>query len=219
MNRKKYFAPSLRCIDLENLQSEINALDASKVNMYHLDIMDGHYVANHALSIKDVKAIKKLTNTPLDVHLMVSNPEAIVDLYVQYVDLVYFHLDTVTHINHFIDSLKEKGVQVGIVLNPHQTLAEIQYIIEKIDYVMIMTVDPGYAEQKFIDSTIKKLEKLNKWREQEQLEFKISVDGALSESRITELSQLGADLFVLENAALFNREESYEEIMTRLNRD
>ncbi len=215
MKNSILISPSMMCADFFNLENEMKNLEAAEIDIYHMDIMDGSYVPNHALALHDVKTVKQNTNKLVDVHLMVENPEEIIDLYIEaQVDIVYFHVETVKFPVRFINKLKAKGIKVGAALNPHQSVDLIKDILPLLDYVLIMSVDPGFAGQKFVDLVDKKIEFLVD--NQSNYNYQIAIDGAISEEKITKYSKLGISIFVVGTSTLFGKEEDYKTIINRV---
>ncbi len=208
-------APSLMCANWVNISEEIDKLTNAGINMFHIDIMDGYYVPNQALSLNDVKTLRKYTNKTLDVHLMVERPEEIIDHFIkEKVDIIYFHIETVKHSIRFIKNIQHNGIKAGVVLNPHQPLYMIKEILPIIDYVLLMTVDPGFAGQKFITETECKIEQLVE--QKKKYGFEITVDGAISKQKIIELRKKGVDIFVVGTSLLFNKNKDYKTIIDNL---
>ncbi len=211
-------APSMMCADLLDLRNEMKMLEEANIDIYHMDIMDGRYVPNHSLALQDVKTVKSNTKLEVDVHLMVENPEDIIDLYINAgVDIVYFHIDTVKYPVKFINKLHENSIKAGAVLNPHQGVADIEEILPILDIIMIMSVDPGFAGQKFVDLVDNKINTLKNFKDEYNLQ--IAIDGAISEEKIKKYSQKGVDIFVVGTSTLFGKTESYKEIITRVKQE
>ncbi|MDF7639461.1 D-allulose 6-phosphate 3-epimerase [Lactobacillus sp. ESL0791] len=195
---------SLMCMDLNNVEKQINLLN-DFADFYHVDIMDGHYVKNIVLSPDFIKSIKKIVKKPIDAHLMVTNPENYIDeLLKNGTDIFDMHADTL-HGQAFrlINKIKEKGRQVGIVLNPEDNITMIMPYIEKIDVITIMTVDPGFAGQKFIKESVEKIKSLDKLRTDKKLCFRIQVDGSCNENTVGVLSNAGTDTMILGSSGFF----------------
>ncbi len=207
--------PSTMCIDFHHLDDEIKALDEAGVDIFHNDVMDGSFVPNMTLGINDIKAIRRSTNKPMDVHLMIENPSGKVDWFIDAgADIVYIHPESERYVVKTLAHIKERGKMAGIAVNPDTSIDSIEEMLNLCDYVLVMTVNPGFAGQKFIDFTKKKVERLAKLKE--TFGFKIVIDGACSPNVIKELSSIGADGFVLGTSALFGKNRPYKDIVKEL---
>lgn len=210
--------PSTMCVDFHHLDDEIQELDKAGVDIFHNDIMDGTFVPNMTLGINDIKAIRRSTNKPMDVHLMIENPSGKVDWFIDAgADIVYIHPESERYVVKTLAHIKERGKMAGIAVNPDTSIDSIEEMLNLCDYVLVMTVNPGFAGQKFIDFTRKKVERLAKLKE--SYGFKIVIDGACSPEVIKELSSIGADGFVLGTSALFGKNRSYNEIVKELRKE
>jgi len=208
-------APSLMCADFSNIKNEINELDAAKVDIFHMDVMDGNYVPNVALGVEDYKAVRKLTKTPMDIHLMVQNPDAYIDIFAPLgANIIYVHPDTSPMITRTLDNIKKLGIHPGIAINPSLSVAQIEELLPLVDYVLVMTVNPGFAGQKFLDYTLPKIKILSNLKN--TYDFKLMVDGAISPDRIEQLSKLGVDGFIVGTSSLFGKNRPYKEIVPEL---
>lgn len=207
--------PSTMCIDFHNLDEDVKALDEAGIDIFHNDIMDGTFVPNMTLGLNDVKAIRKTTNKLMDVHLMVENPANKVDWFIDAgADIVYIHPESERYVVKTLAHIKERGKAAGIAVNPDTSIESIEEMLNLCDYVLVMTVNPGFAGQKFIDFTKRKVEKLASLKE--KFGFKIVIDGACSPVIIKELSAIGADGFVLGTSALFGKGRPYADIVPEL---
>lgn len=199
------FYPSLMCIDFDNITNEIKNLNNSGITGYHIDIMDGNCVPNFALGINDIKAISKLSNLELDVHLMGIYPEKQIYSFINLpIHRLSFHFEFAYNHKEVINVLKSKNIKAGLVVNPETNLVEFSHLLEEIDFLTVMTVNPGFAGQKFIDSVTEKLKLILDYRQKNNLNFTIQVDGAISKDKVNFLSSLGVEEFVLGTAGLFN---------------
>lgn len=212
---KKLICPSLMCANYDSLKDEVIELDLAGTDIFHIDIMDGSFVPNFGMGLQDVQAVRRNTNKMIDSHLMISNPGEYVDLFADLgVDLIYIHPETDKHPVRTLGKIKAKDKLAGIAINPGTSIESIKELLPLVDYLMVMTVNPGFAGQKYLDFVNDKIERLVKLKS--EYEFKIMVDGAISEEKINELSVLGVDGFILGTSALFGKEESYKEIIDRL---
>ncbi len=209
----KFYA-SMMCADITKLSEEIENLEEANIDGYHLDIMDGSYVPNFALGRGDVEAIAKLTNKTLDFHLMINNPENHIDLFDKLgANMISFHLNTTNHVDRLINDIKSRNIKVGIALNPSESLEELKYIIEKLDYVLVMSVNPGFAGQDYIKYSDFKIKELLKMIEDRKLETKVILDGSASKERIEYMKKFGVHGFILGTSLIFGKDRSYKEIL------
>ncbi|MCD6091993.1 MAG: ribulose-phosphate 3-epimerase [Bacteroidales bacterium] len=194
-------APSLLSANFANLEKEIQMLNNSEADWLHLDIMDGVFVPNISFGIPIVSAVKKLTNKPLDIHLMIVKPENYFEAFVQAgADYISFHLEGSNHVHRSVQILKKLGVKAGIVLNPHTPISLLEDTIKDLDYVLLMSVNPGYGGQKFIEHTYKKIEQLKNLIKKSSSKALIQVDGGVNIHNAPKLYQAGADILVAGNA-------------------
>jgi ribulose-phosphate 3-epimerase len=207
----------MMCADFKSLEEEVKALDNANVDIYHIDIMDGNFVPNFGMGLQDLEYIRKTTSKQVDVHLMVDRPADHIDLFAEKgADIIYFHPEADTHAARTIDRIKSKGIKAGIAFNPGTSVATIGPLLSEVDYVLVMTVNPGFAGQKYLEFVNDKIIELFKVKEQYNYAFKIVVDGAISPEKISELSVQGVEGFVLGTSALFGKDDSYGDIISRL---
>lgn len=212
---ERLLCPSMMCANFDNLKDEIIALDKAGTDIFHCDVMDGEFVPNMTLGIQDILCIRRNTEKMVDVHLMMENPGSKVQMFIEAgVDLIYIHPEAERYVVKTLAAIKEAGCQAGIALNPDTSIETIHEMLNLVDYVMVMTVNPGFAGQKFIDFVTKKIKRLAELKE--EYGFKIMIDGACSPAKIKELSDVGADGFILGTSALFGKEEDYAAIMQTL---
>ncbi|CAN2047891.1 Ribulose-phosphate 3-epimerase [Candidatus Magnetomoraceae bacterium gMMP-1] len=198
---KKIIAPSILSADFSRLGEEIRAVEIAGADWIHVDVMDGHFVPNITIGPLIVEAVKKVTNLPLDVHLMIENADKYIpDFADAGANLITVHVEACTHLNRSIQLIKDKGIQAGIVLNPATSLCSIEWILEYVDLVMLMSVNPGFGGQSFITNTIKKIKALKKMIKDRNLNTMIEIDGGVNEKTIQEISQAGTDVFVAGSA-------------------
>lgn len=196
----KIIAPSLLSCDFANLQSEIEMLNASEADWLHLDIMDGIFVPNITFGMPIVQIIKKHATKPLDVHLMIVKPERYISEFKKAgADLLTVHYEACTHLHRTIQAIKDEGMKAGVSINPHTPVSVLEDVISHLDLVLIMSVNPGFGGQSFIDNTYKKIKDLKKLIEKTGSSALIEVDGGVSDKNITQLSQTGVDAFVAGN--------------------
>lgn len=212
---ERLLCPSMMCANFDELKNEVEALDKARADIFHCDIMDGTFVPNITMGIGDIKTIRRHTKKLIDCHLMIENPLQKVDWFIDAgADLIYIHPESERYVVKTLAHIKERGKLAGIAVNPDTSIETIQEVLNLCDYVMVMTVNPGFAGQKFIDFTRNKINKLIKLKK--EYDFKIIVDGACSPDVIKELRNLGCDGFVLGTSALFNQGKSYQELIGEL---
>lgn len=202
---KPYFAASLMCADFLNLGAQLEQLN-KVIDFYHVDIMDGHFCKNITLSPDFVKACKKVTKKPIDVHLMTENPSDWIPLVAQAgADYISLHAETInTDAFRSINAIKSVGCKVGIVLNPATPLDYIKHYINKIDILTIMTVDVGYAGQSFIDEMLEKIKEAQRLKNEFGYEYLIQIDGSCNDKTFRKCYDAGARCFVMGSSGLFN---------------
>jgi len=212
---KKLICPSMMCADFSCLEKEVKTLNRAGTDIFHVDIMDGTFVPNFGMGLQDLQLIRKATDKLVDVHLMIQNPGQYVEMFADIgADIIYFHPEADLHAMRTLDKIKNKGKKAGIAINPGTSVASISELLPFIDYLMVMTVNPGFAGQKYIYSVDQKIEQLVEL--QKDYHYEIVVDGAISRERISTLSKKGVSGFVLGTSALFGKEQTYEEIISEI---
>lgn len=208
--------PSMMCADYGNLQQEIQNLEKSGIDIFHLDVMDGQFVPNFGMGLQDIEYICKNTKKPCDVHLMVKNPELYVEKFAELgCKIIYIHPETDMHACRTLQKIKDAGAKAGIAVNPGTSFQTVENLLYLCDYVIAMTVNPGFAGQKYLEFVKNKIIKLV--NESENYGgYKVVLDGACSKERIKEFSSLGAEGFVLGTSVLFGKDEAYDEIISKL---
>ncbi|MBT0880309.1 MULTISPECIES: ribulose-phosphate 3-epimerase [unclassified Campylobacter] len=195
-----YVAPSLLSADFLNLAEDIKKVEAAGADLLHIDVMDGHYVPNLSIGTCTTKAIAKVATIPLDVHLMVREVDKFVDLFLDIKPkFLSFHIDATTHPLRLIDYIKKHGVNPSIVLNPHQNLNEIEYVLSEVSMVLLMSVNPGFGGQSFIPSTLRKISALREMIDKNNYKCFIEVDGGVNGLNIADIERAGADIVVAGN--------------------
>lgn len=215
---KRILCPSMMCANFDCLRDEVEALDQAGADIFHIDIMDGRFVPNFGMGIQDVACIRRLTKKPMDAHLMIEQPGDYVELFAELgADLVYIHPEADRHPTRTLGKLRDAGVKAGLAINPGTSVEAVRELLPLTDYLLAMTVNPGFAGQKYLEFVNRKLEVLAGMKA--EYGFSLMVDGAISPQKIEELSALGVDGFVLGTSALFGKEESYQTILRRLKQE
>ena len=193
----KLLAPSILSADLSNLAQQIRLVEMSGADWIHCDIMDGHFVPNITFGPVLVKAAKKSTKLPIDVHLMIKDPDKYLeDFRNAGADIISVHFEEVIHLNRTINRIKELGAKAGVVINPSTPVSSLKDIAEYIDLLLIMTVNPGFGGQKFISNSERRIAEAVDLKEKLNSKFLIEVDGGVSSKNIKSILNAGCDVFV-----------------------
>lgn len=194
---KYQIAPSILSADFSNLEKSIRQVELAGADLIHCDVMDGRFVPNISFGPLIVSSAQKCTKLPMDVHLMIIHPEDHLDSFLKLKpEYLTFHIEASLHADRTIQRIQESGVKAGLSLNPATHESTLEYLLEKIDLVLVMSVNPGFGGQRFIDYTKKKTERLADFREKRGLKFKLEMDGGIGENNIKELQSAGCDIFV-----------------------
>lgn len=200
-------APSILSADFSRLGAEIQAVDEAGAEVIHIDVMDGHFVPNITIGPLVVDAARKVTQKVLDVHLMITDPGSYIDAFADAgADWITVHVEACPHLHRVIGQIKQRGLKAGAVLNPSTSLATLDYILEDLDLVMLMSVNPGFGGQSFIPATLEKISQLKKRIEALGLPIGIEVDGGVSKKTIEQVAGAGANIFVA-GSAVYNTED------------
>jgi ribulose-phosphate 3-epimerase len=190
-------APSILASNFSKLGEEIGAVEQGGADVIHVDVMDGRFVPNISIGIPVVESLRKATRLPLDVHLMIDRPERYVEEFVRAgASRVLVHQEATPHLDRALAMIREAGAEAGAAINPATPVAMLTEVLDKVDTVLVMSVNPGFGGQKFIPNTIEKIRTLNQWRARYNAAFRIEVDGGVELENIAELAQAGANTFV-----------------------
>ena len=197
----KKIAPSILSADFSRLGDEIRAVEAAGADYIHVDVMDGHFVPNITIGPLVVEAARKVTTLPLDVHLMIADPDRYIPEFAAAgADIIVFHAEAVNHVHRTVQLIKSLGKKAGISLNPATSLHCLDYVLDDLDLVLLMTVNPGFGGQSFIEACLPKIHALRGMLDKRGLETELEVDGGVKISNIDRISHAGADVFVAGSA-------------------
>jgi len=198
-------APSILSADFGCLADQIQAIVDAGADYIHVDVMDGNFVPNISIGLPVVEALKKLTDIPLDVHLMIQNPSQFVREFARAgADIITVHIETDPHMNRLLDSIKMMDVKAGVSLNPSTGLNTLDEVLNMVDLVLVMSVNPGFGGQKFIRSSLNKISRLRKILDDNKYLVELEVDGGITEDNAGEIVAAGADVLVAGNAIFGN---------------
>jgi ribulose-phosphate 3-epimerase len=200
-------APSILSADFTRLGEEINDVEKAGADYIHIDVMDGHFVPNITIGPMIVKAARRVTDLPLDVHLMISEPDYFIEDFAEAgASIITVHAEALNHLHRTIHLIRDKGVRPGVVLNPATPLGVVEYVLDQLDIVVLMTVNPGFEAQKFIPEVIPKIRRLRKMVNDLNLTLEIEVDGGIDPENIGRVSSAGADVFVAGSAIYYSKD-------------
>jgi ribulose-phosphate 3-epimerase len=215
MSKHIQIAPSILSADFSRLGEEIRAVDRAGCDIIHIDVMDGHFVPNITIGPLVVQAARAVTRKELDVHLMITDADNYVDAFASAgADWITVHVEACSHLHRTVSRIKELGKKAGVVLNPATSLSTLDYVLEEVDLVMLMSVNPGFGGQSFIPSTLAKIWQLRQRIDAMDLAVDIEVDGGISENSISDVAEAGANIFVAGSAVYGSND--YEQTITSL---
>ncbi|AKS69477.1 ribulose-phosphate 3-epimerase [Staphylococcus schleiferi] len=202
--------PSLLSADFLNLKQEMIELERAGVDALHFDVMDGQFVPNISIGFPILEAVRSATSLPIDVHLMINNPEQYIDTFIDKgANKLSVHYEATPHIHRIVQRIKNRGVEAGVVINPGTPISALDTLLDEVDYVLIMSVNPGFGGQKFIQSSLRKIAQLKEQRNQRELDFKIEVDGGVNAETATQVIEAGADWLVA--GSYFFNQQNYQQ--------
>jgi ribulose-phosphate 3-epimerase len=200
-------APSILSADFSRLYDEVQKVEEAGADLLHIDVMDGHFVPNITIGPPVISCLRKKSSLPFDVHLMITNPERYVEDFIKSgADILTVHVESTIHIHRLIQTIKEKGALPAVALNPSTPLSALDYILEDVYMVLIMTVNPGFGGQTFIKGMLNKINKLKDKIVSKNLDVLIQVDGGINEKNAREIVEAGADVLVA-GSAIYNAQD------------
>ena len=201
---KHLIAPSVLAADFTNLRAEIEMVNASEADWFHLDVMDGRFVPNITFGMMIIEAIRKMATKPLDVHLMIVEPEKYIESFRQAgADVITVHYEVCPNLHRTLQQIRATGAKVGVALNPHTPVTVLEDVLEMIDLVCLMSVNPGFGGQKFIYQTLNKIRKLRTMMDERNIDCHIEIDGGVGLQNAEVILQAGADVLVA-GSSVFN---------------
>lgn len=207
--------PSLLSVDFLNLKEELDHLEKANVDGLHFDVMDGKFVPNISIGIPLLDAVRSYSKLPIDVHLMIEQPENYIHLFAEHgADMISVHVEATPHIHRAIEEIKLHKKKAGVVINPGTPVESILPVLSIVDYVLVMTVNPGFGGQSFIDQCINKIEQLNQIKHENNLTFDIEVDGAINDSTSKYCVEQGATMLV--TGSYFFKQDDYAKVTNAL---
>ncbi len=216
--RSKKIAPSVMCAPLLSVDSCLQELESSGADLLHIDVMDGSFVSNYTLGTDFIRQLKEKATLPLDIHLMITDPEKKLDWFTfGEGDYVSVHYEASRHLNRAIAAIKKKGAKALVAINPATPISALDSVLDDIDGILVMTVNPGFAGQKLVESTLKKIRKLRAYLDAEGYEdLEIEVDGNVSFENAKRMRASGADIFVAGSSSVFAKGASLRENTVKL---
>jgi ribulose-phosphate 3-epimerase len=207
-------APSILAADFSCLGEGIRAVERGGAAMLHVDVMDGHFVPNISIGVPVVSSLRKATRLPLDVHLMIENPESYIQAFAEAgADMISVHQEATPHLDRALAMIREHGCQPGAVLNPATPVSALSEILEKVDHILVMSVNPGFGGQKFIPGALGKIRELKRMRESYNHLFRIEVDGGVGPENVVDLVRAGAEILVA-GTSIFHTPDAAEAVRT-----
>ncbi|MGD8365997.1 MAG: ribulose-phosphate 3-epimerase [Desulfobacterales bacterium] len=221
MMQKKMIAPSILSADFSRLGEEIKAVESAGADWIHVDVMDGHFVPNITMGPLIVEAVRRVTALPIDVHLMIEQPERYVQDFAQAgANWISVQVEACIHLNRTVNLIREASAHPGVVLNPHTPLSSIEWVLEDVDYILIMSVNPGFGGQAFIENSLDRVRKLRRMLEERNLSPLIQIDGGVNKETIARIASAGVDVFVAGSAIFGSKDygktiEGFRELLKK----
>lgn len=213
---KRIFCPSMMCANFANLEKEIKDLEEAGCDIFHLDVMDGAFVPNFGMGMQDIEYICKNASIPCDVHLMINDPGNYVETFAKMgAKIIYVHPESDKHIVRTLQKIIDAGAKPGIAINPGTSFETVKDILNICEYVMLMSVNPGFSGQKYIDFVTSKFQVFVD-QAKNYGNYHVMIDGACSPEKVKELSNMGVEGFILGTSALYNKDKSYKDIINEL---
>lgn len=207
----KKIYPSLLSADFLNLENEIKALEEAQIDGLHFDVMDGQFVPNISIGIPILDSVRAITQLPIDVHLMIEQPEQYINTFAEHgADMISIHVEATQHIHRALQMIKNAGKKAGVVINPGTPVESLLPVLEIVDFVLVMTVNPGFGGQSFIEACAAKVKILRDLRQSLNLSFNIEVDGGINNETIKICADNGADMFV--TGSYFFKQKDYGKV-------
>jgi ribulose-phosphate 3-epimerase len=202
----KYIAPSILSADFARLGDEIKTVEAAGADWIHADVMDGHFAPNITFGPLIVEAVRRVTTLPIDVHLMIENPDDYIKAFAKAgATYISVQIESCVHLNRSVQLIRECGAKPGVVLNPSTPLQSVDWILEYVDYVLVMSVNPGFGGQAFIPNSLDKIKELRRMIHNRKLSTLIEIDGGVNEKTISAIADAGVDIFVAGSAIFGSR--------------
>ena len=196
-DRRTLIAPSLLSADFARLGEEVCAVEKAGADWLHVDVMDGRFVPNITVGPLIAKAVRGVTSLPLDIHLMIESPERYIDAFAKAgANTIGVHAETCPHLHRTVEAIREAGARASVAINPSTPASAVQEVLGDVDQVLVMTVNPGFGGQKFIENTLPKIETLRRWIDERGLEIALEIDGGVGPETIARAARAGADVFV-----------------------
>ena len=209
---KVEIAPSILAANFACLGDEIRAVEKGGATLLHMDVMDGHFVPNLTIGVPVVRSLRKATRLTLDVHLMIENPDRYVEAFAEAgADMISVHQEATPHLDRVLGRIREMGREVGVVINPATPVSTLSEVLDKVDYVLVMSVNPGFGGQKFIPETVGKIRQLKELRARYNDGFRIEVDGGIGPENVSEVVRAGAELLVA-GTSIFHTPDAAEAV-------
>jgi len=213
---RTHISPSILSADFARLGEQVREADAAGADAIHIDVMDGHFVPNITIGPLVVRAVRRVTELPLEVHLMIEQPERYIGDFAQAgADLIIVHVETCPHLDRTLHQIRETGVRVGVTLNPSTPVMALQEILDLVDHVLVMSVNPGFGGQSLIPYTLDKVRQLVALRDERHLGYDIEVDGGINADTAASVVAAGANILVM-GSAIFGHLAGVEDAMRRI---